>query len=267
MVLNFINWNVDPEIFNIGPLALRWYGLLFALAFVLSYLVFKKIFQKEGHSMEMLDQLTVYVAVGTIIGARLGHVLFYDPAYYFANPIKIFFIWEGGLASHGSAIGMLIALYMWVRKHKLNYLWLLDRIGIVVALGGMCVRFGNLMNSEIYGIQTALPWGFIFQREGEIVAKHPTQIYEALSYLALFIFLFYSYSKDFLFKLRGLAFGVFLIALFGARFLIEFIKNPQEEFEKGMTIDMGQILSIPFILTGIILVAYALTKKTKATSK
>jgi prolipoprotein diacylglyceryl transferase len=267
MVLNFINWNVDPEIFSIGPLALRWYGLLFALAFVFGYLVFKKIFNKEGYSMELLDQLTVYLAVGTIIGARLGHVLFYDPAYYFANPIKIIFIWEGGLASHGSAIGMLIALYMWVRKHKLSYLWLMDRIGIVVALGGMCVRFGNLMNSEIYGIQTALPWGFIFIREGEIVAKHPTQIYEALCYLGLFLFLFYSYSKEWLFKTRGLAFGIFLIALFGARFFIEFIKNPQEEFEKGMTIDMGQILSIPFIIAGVILVVAALTKKNKAVQK
>jgi phosphatidylglycerol---prolipoprotein diacylglyceryl transferase len=266
MILNFIHWNVNPEILELGPLSLRWYGLLFALAFVLGYIVFKKIFKKEGYSLEMLDQLTVYLAVGTIIGARLGHVLFYDPGYYFANPLKILAIWEGGLASHGSALGMLVALYMWVRKHKLNFLWLMDRISIVVALGGMCVRLGNLMNSEIYGIETSLPWGFIFDREDEILPKHPTQIYEALSYLAIFLFLFYCYSKEILFKMRGLAFGIFLILLFGARFLIEYIKNPQENFEKGLPIDMGQILSIPFILAGIILIFYSLRKKNLASN-
>ncbi|HEY9125144.1 MAG TPA: prolipoprotein diacylglyceryl transferase [Bacteroidales bacterium] len=264
MVLNFIQWDVNPVIFELGPFQVRWYGLLFAMAFVLGYIVFKKIFNKEGHTIEMLDQLTVYLAIGTIIGARLGHVLFYDPGYYFAHPLKILAIWEGGLASHGSAIGMLVALYLWARKNKQPYLWLLDRIGIVVALGGMCVRLGNLMNSEIYGIPTSMPWGFIFVRENEILPKHPTQIYEALSYLAIFGFLFYSYTKEWLFNKRGLAFGIFLILLFSARFLIEFIKNPQEDFEKGMPLMMGQILSIPFIVAGIILVFYALRKSAKS---
>lgn len=267
MISNFIHWNVDPEILTLGPLSLRWYGILFAMAFVLSYVVLKKVFAKEGHTLEMLDQLTVYFAIGTIIGARLGHVLFYDPDYYFSNPWKILAIWEGGLASHGSAIGMLIAMYLWVRKYKLNYIWLLDRVGIVAALGGMCVRLGNLMNSEIYGIQTSLPWGFIFEREGEIVPKHPTQIYEALCYLGIFLLLFYCYNKNILFKMKGLAFGIFLILLFGARFLIEFIKNPQENFEKGLPLDMGQILSLPFILAGIIFILYALKKSGKFSTK
>ena len=269
MVLESIRWNVNPEILPLGPLSLRWYGVLFAMAFVLSYIIFKKIFKKEGYSIEMLDQLTMYIAIGTIIGARLGHVFFYDPEYYLANPLKILAIWEGGLASHGSALGMLTAMYLFVRKHKLNYIWLLDRIGIVVAIGGMCVRLGNLMNSEIYGIETSLPWGFIFVREGETIAKHPTQIYEALSYLAIFIFLFWSYTKGFYEKTRGLFFGIFLILLFGARFLIEYIKNPQEDFEHTLPIDMGQILSIPFMLAGVIFIVYAVRKykNTQVTDK
>jgi len=260
-----IYWNVNPEIFHIGPLAVRWYGLMFALAFITGYYIFKYFFKKEGYSIELLDELTVYVALGIIIGARLGHVLFYDPGYYFANPIKIIAIWEGGLASHGAAIGLLITLYLWTRKHQTDMLWLLDRIAVVVAIGGMFVRFGNLMNSEIYGIETNLPWGFIFVREGEVLPKHPTQIYEALSYLAIFALLFTAYRKNLWFPKKGLAFGIFLVLLFGARFLIEFIKNPQEDFETSLPLFMGQILSIPFILAGIILIFW--TNKKSASGK
>lgn len=217
--------------------------------------------------MELLDELTIYMAFGTIIGARLGHVLFYNPAYYFEEPLRILKIWEGGLASHGGAVGILIALYLFVRKNKLNLLWLLDRIGIVVALGSMFIRLGNLMNSEIFGVATNLPWGFYFVNSSEYLNEkgihaphHPTQIYEALSYLLIFIFLYWCYNKNYFIRQRGKLFGIFLILLFGARFLIEFIKNPQENFEKFLPIDMGQILSLPFILTGIIFIIYASKK-------
>jgi prolipoprotein diacylglyceryl transferase len=230
----YIHWNVNPEIFHIGPLAVRWYGLLFATAFITGYYIFKYFFKKEGYSIVLLDELTVYVAIGIIVGARLGHVLFYDPGYYFANPLEILAVWKGGLASHGAAIGLLITLYLWAKKHQTNLLWLLDRIAVVVAIGGMFVRLGNLMNSEIYGVETSLPWGFIFVREGEVVPKHPTQIYEALSYLFIFLTLFIAYRKNIWFPKKGLAFGIFLILLFGARFLIEFIKNPQEDFETSL---------------------------------
>jgi len=271
MILQFITWDVNPEILPLGPLSLRWYGILFALAFVFGYFIFKKIFKKEGYSVEMLDQLTVYMAFGTIIGARLGHVLFYDPVSYLKDPIEILMVWHGGLASHGAAIGILIALYLFIRKNKLNYLWILDRIAIVIALSGVCIRLGNLMNSEIFGIPTLLPWGFKFIRSSEfhgltldkIPICHPTQIYEAFSYLAIFIFLMWSYAKELYFNQKGKIFGIFLILLFSARFLIEFIKNPQEEFEKGLAIDMGQILSIPFIITGILLILYASRKPKK----
>ncbi len=271
MILEYIQWNVNPEILKLGPLAIRWYGLLFATAFICGYYIFKKFFKKEGFSVEMLDQLTVYVAIGIIIGARLGHVIFYDPAYYFSGSFfeilgKVIAIWEGGLASHGAAIGLLITLYLWTKKYNQNIWWLLDRIAVVVALGGMFVRFGNLMNSEIYGVETNLPWGFIFVREGEIVPKHPTQIYEALAYLSIFIFLFYCYNKNKLFPKRGLAFGWFLILLFGARFLIEFVKNPQVDFELSLPLYMGQILSIPFIVAGIVIVITILLRKNKISS-
>ncbi len=266
MIFDFITWNVNPEILPLGPLSLRWYGLLFATGFVLGYFILKKIFTKEGYSIELLDQVTMYMVVGTIIGARLGHVLFYDPRYYFENPLKIFAVWEGGLASHGAAIGILTALFIFVKKNKLSYLWLLDRIGMLVALGGVFIRLGNLMNSEIYGIETSLPWGFIFTREHETMPKHPTQIYEALSYLFIFVFLYFLYNKNIFVKQRGKLFGIFLILLFGARFLIEYIKNPQSDFEKALPLDMGQLLSIPLILVGIGLIIWANRKSRQKVS-
>jgi prolipoprotein diacylglyceryl transferase len=206
------------------------------------------------------------VALGTILGARLGHCLFYEPSYYLSNPIEILKIWEGGLASHGAAIGIVLALWLYIRKHKLSFLWLIDRIVIVVPLGGAFIRTGNLFNSEIYGRATDVPWAFLFERDvvrdpstGAIlpnVPSHPTQIYEALSYLLIFVilFLYFRKNKD---KVRdGFIFGVFLIMLFTARFFIEFIKNDQVSFESGMLFNMGQWLSLPFILIGMALIIY-----------
>ncbi len=264
MVSLVIRWNVDPEIFSLGPLSVRWYGLLFAFSFVVGYLIFQRIFKREGIKEEVLDSLTVYMALGVIIGARLGHVLFYDPQYYFSNPIKIFKIWEGGLASHGAAIGILIALYLFAKKHKKTFLWIMDRIVIVVALAGAMIRTGNLMNSEIYGVQTDLPWGFIFVRAGEMVPKHPTQIYEALAYLLLFVLLYFLYQKRLPKLKEGQLFGIFLIILFAARFFIEYIKEDQSDFEAGMALNMGQILSIPFIFGGFAMLWYAAKKNKPA---
>jgi len=259
MILSSITWNVNPEILPLGSLAIRWYGLLFALGFVLGYLIIGKMFKNEKLPEKMLDSITTYMVIGTVVGARLGHCLFYEPAYYLSNPIKILKIWEGGLASHGAAIGILLALYLFSRKVKKPYLWTLDRIVIVVALAGFFIRMGNLMNSEIYGGETSLPWGFIFVHAGEVVPKHPTQIYEALSYLAIFGILYSIYIKVGPKKLKtGLIFSIFLILLFSVRFLIEFIKEPQVAFEETMTLNMGQLLSIPFVLTGIVLLFKAL---------
>lgn len=261
MLLTSITWNADPEIFRIGNFAVRWYGLLFASAFFFGYLVFLRIFRNEGISVELLDKLTIYTAFGTIIGARLGHCLFYEPEYYLSNPIEILKIWRGGLASHGAAIGILAALYYYSRSIRRPWFWILDRIVIAVALSGFFIRMGNLMNSEIYGVETSLPWGFIFAAAGETVPKHPTQIYEALSYLAIFALLYVIYwSKKGKLK-EGFLFSIFLILLFTVRFLIEFIKEVQVEFETGMALNMGQWLSLPFILAGIALLLRTVTKK------
>jgi phosphatidylglycerol:prolipoprotein diacylglycerol transferase len=270
MILNYISWSIDPEIFHLGELSIRWYGLMFASAFLSGYLIFTKAMKIKRLDAEMLDQLLIYVAVGTILGARLGHCLFYEPSYYLSNPVEILKIWEGGLASHGAAIGIVLSLWLYIRKHKLSFLWLIDRIVIVVPLGGAFIRTGNLFNSEIYGRATDLPWGFLFVRDrvldpntGAIlpnVPSHPTQIYEALSYLLIFVVLFiwYRKKKD---EIRdGFIFGVFLILLFAARFFIEFIKNDQVSFETGMSINMGQWLSLPFIVIGIVLIFWTKLK-------
>ncbi len=261
MELQIIPWNVDPEIFRIGNFAVRWYGLLFASGFVFGYYIMRKIFRNEGLSDEMLDRLTVYAAIGTIVGARLGHCLFYEPAYYLANPIEILKVWRGGLASHGAAIGIPLALWFFVRKEKKPYLWVIDRVVIVVALAGALIRLGNLMNSEIYGVETTLPWGFVFLRNGETVPKHPTQIYESLAYLVTFGLLMMLYWKN-RGKVRpGLIFGVFLIMVFGFRFFVEFVKEDQVAFEAGMKLNMGQWLSIPLVILGIVLIVRAFRKK------
>lgn len=258
MFLAYIKWNLDPEIFSLGPLSIRWYGLLFALGFVVGYIIFQQFFRKEGIKEELLDKLTIYVALGTIIGARLGHVIFYDPRYYLENPVKIIKTWEGGLASHGGVIGILIAIWFFSRNTRISYLWVMDRIVIMGALAGFFIRMGNLMNSEIYGVQTDLPWGFIFLRKNEIVPKHPTQIYEALAYLLIFGIL-YLLNRGYYEKLkRGFSFGLFFILLFTTRFFIEFIKEDQSDFEAGMALNMGQILSLPFILAGIAIVIWSL---------
>jgi phosphatidylglycerol:prolipoprotein diacylglycerol transferase len=265
MIIDAINWNVNPEIFRIGNFAVRWYGLLFASGFLFGYLIFYKFFKREGLTVEMLDKLTIYMALGVVIGARLGHCLFYEPDYYLKNPIEILKVWKGGLASHGAAIGVLLALYLFVRKHKKPYIWILDRIVVVVALGGALIRLGNLMNSEIYGIETNLPWGFVFIRNHEVVPKHPTQIYEALTYFAVFGLLFWIYLKT-KGKFRdGTLFGLFLILVFGMRILIEFIKEDQVPFEERMVLNMGQLLSIPFVLLGglILYLYYRKDKKLK----
>jgi len=277
MLLNYITWDVSPEIFRIpdhvwliGGFAVRWYGLLFALAFVVGYIIMQKIFRNEGLSNKMLDELSTYMIIFTIVGARLGHVFFYEPEYYLSHPLEILMIWKGGLASHGAAIGILVGLYFFSRKNYKPFIWIMDRIGIVVALGGAFIRMGNLMNSEIFGDVTTLPWGFKFVRYYNPAfaadPRHPTQNYEALSYLALFFFLYRYYWKHKGQPRPGTLFGYFLIVLFTARFLIEFIKIPQVGFEQNMALDMGQWLSIPFILAGIALLIWSKKKYKTAES-
>jgi prolipoprotein diacylglyceryltransferase len=345
-------WNPDPQILPLGPFSLRWYGLLFASGFVFGYLIFQHFIRKEKLRMELLDKLTVYMAVGTVVGARLGHCLFYDPGYYLSHPLEILKVWEGGLASHGAGIGIVLAILIFGRREKVSFLWVMDRVVITVALAGMLIRTGNLMNSEIYGVATKTSSGFVFMRhlsqelkmykpvdevsysvpegarmvdgkylpidmqvvmnkqvkeekallgfmeytlapqlmvketeetnylllpdkqpeysvirnaDGNLVLqariygipKYPTQVIEALAYLGIFILLLGLYLKKGTAVYRGVYFGLFLVLIFGARFVIEFYKEVQVSFESGMPLNMGQILSIPFVLGGLLLLYIA----------
>lgn len=278
-MLTYITWDIRPQIFTIGSFEIRWYSLLFGLGFIVGYYILQKMFKKEGVPVELLDKLTIYVILATIIGARLGHCIFYEPETYLKNPLKMILPFEGtisknfkytgyqGLASHGGAIGLFIGLYLYSRKYKRPYIWILDRIAIVTALAAAFIRTGNLFNSEIYGVQTDLPWGFKFMREmyyygpsHVVVPKHPTQIYEALAYLAIFVFLVLMYFRRNEKLKPGFYIGCFLILVFTARFFIEFVKENQVDFEAGMSLNMGQILSIPMIIIGIF---FLIRKKAK----
>lgn len=234
-----------------GPIKIAWYGLLFAGAFVVGYSIGSRMFRDAGFSQEMIDSLLMHMIVSVVIGARLGHVIFYDPVYYFNNPLKILMIWEGGLASHGAGIASIIALILFARKHKDVSVWFIfDRIMITVAIGGAMIRLGNFFNSEIIGRVTDLPWAVIFALR-DMLPRHPTMLYESLFYVALFILIYYAY---FFFKKHppeGLIFGGSIVLMFIARFLLEFTKERQAAFAIDWAVSVGQLLSIPFIIAGI----------------
>jgi prolipoprotein diacylglyceryl transferase len=254
-----IHWNVSPDIISIGPVTIRWYGLLFALSFIVGYQLMLVIFKKEHKTEDELNDLVWYMILGVVIGARLGHCFFYNPRYYLANPLEIIQVWKGGLASHGAAIGILTAIYLYVRKRKgMTFLWVMDRVVITVALSGFFIRMGNLFNSEIIGKPTNASWGFIFESVDNI-PRHPAQLYESIAYLLIFVFLLVLYFRTDGKTKPGLIFGLFLILVFLFRFCIEFIKENQSSFENGMALNMGQLLSIPLILLGI----YLLFRKDK----
>jgi prolipoprotein diacylglyceryl transferase len=370
MIANFVIWNVRPQIIDFGSFELRYYSLLFVIAFILGYIILGKIFRREGLPMELADKLTIYVVISTIIGARLGHCLFYEFSYYIQHPLEIILPWRGklgenfqftgyqGLASHGAAIGIFLGIYLFTRKSKKSYLWTLDRLAILIALAGTFIRTGNLMNSEIYGLPTNKSSGFVYARdftdflykiEGDNIShikysailndtslikgyaplnldiefsgrvkseeyvrnfaeyklrdailrikyqnnivhpeideleykiekskrkyhlsstvygvpRHPTQIYEAVSYFIIFLILLYLYQDKKLKFKEGFLFGVFMFTIFIARFIIEFLKENQEEFESSLPLNMGQILSIPFIIIGIIFIINKRAEKTK----
>ena len=265
-MLNYIVWDVNPEIFT-WPVTVRWYGLMFAISFWLGFNIVAHMFRREGAPENWLGTLLLWVAGGTLVGARLGHVFFYAWDYYSQHPVEILYTWEGALASHGGAIGIIIAVILFsIFTTRRNPLWTFDRLVVAIALAGCFIRLGNLMNSEIFGHATTLPWGFMFLRSPEWHAMyagqacHPTQIYEAMCYLVLFGLLMWMYWKRNCGDRPGLIFGTFLVGTFFSRFLIEFIKNDQEAFEADMVLNMGQWLSIPFVLLGLALIIMALVR-------
>lgn len=265
--LNYLHWDISPsiDIFDGGFLKVRWYGLFFALSFVLGYQIMQYIFQKENKNLKDLESLTITMILGTILGARLGHCLFYAPEYYLANPIEILKVWEGGLASHGAMIGIPLALWIFVKRHKdFTYFWIIDRIIITVALAGFFIRMGNFFNSEIIGMPSDLPWAVIFSRIDNI-PRHPSQIYEALSYLLIFLFITYKYVNNGYKFASGKGLGLFLMLIFGVRIIWEFTKENQVAFEANMSLNMGQILSIPAVILGIYL--YFMYNESKSFTK
>lgn len=271
MILNYINWDVDPEIINIFGISLRYYGLLFVTGLILSIYILKWMFKKENIPLENIDKLTMYGIIGIIIGARLGHCLFYEPNYYLSHPIEMIlpikfistggieFIGYRGLASHGGALGLIVALIFYSKKTKQPMIKTIDLIAIVAPLAGSFIRLANLMNSEIIGIPTNKAWGFVFKRVDNI-PRHPAQLYESFTYLIIFLVVFFLYkNKRNKFK-NGFFFGLVVTLVFTARFFIEFVKERQVPFENSLALDMGQLLSIPYILIGIVFIIYGLQK-------
>lgn len=268
MILTFIHWNVSPDIADLGFFSIRWYSVFFAVGFILSYQILNHYFIKEMVTPGLLDRLTIYMVVATVAGARLGHCLFYDFEYFSDHIVEIFlpfkfepefrFIGFQGLASHGGAIAILVVIVFFCHKYKISFLWTLDRLALVIPLAGFMIRMGNLMNSEMIGRPTTVSWAFIFERIDH-VPRHPGQLYEAIFYILIFITLniLHRYSHN----SEGFIFGLFLVLLFSARFAVEFSKEDQVGFEKNMIFNMGQLLSLPFILTGGVLMLVKRSKK------
>jgi phosphatidylglycerol---prolipoprotein diacylglyceryl transferase len=251
------HWDVNPILVQVGPLAVHWYGVCFAAAFLVGSWIMQWIYRREGADPASLDRLFLYMPLGAVLGARVGHVLFYDPHFYATHPLDIVKIWEGGLASHGAAAGILIALYLLARRPgSPPYLWLLDRVAIPTALGGAFIRLGNFFNSEIVGTPTSDAWGVVFDRVDPI-PRHPVQLYEAVAYGLIFLVLLGVYRRRGPARRPGGLLGLFFVLVFSARFLLEFLKTPQAEYEAGFVLTVGQLLSIPCIPAGLILIARA----------
>ena len=262
-----IVWDIDPEIINLfGKISIRWYGLLFATGLILGFQIAKRLFIADGYTLKDIDKLALYIFIATIVGARLGHCLFYEPSYYLSHPVemllpvsfqdgKMTFQGYQGLASHGGILGVFlsIALFCWQTKH--SFFGVLDKVAVGGSLTGVFIRLGNLMNSEIIGKPTGTDSGVIFKAVDNI-PRHPGQFYESMSYLLIFFILFYLYKKHKNKFGKGFIFGLFFTLLFLARFIIEYYKINQVNFEEGMTFNMGQLLSIPFILGGIIVMIW-----------
>lgn len=254
MDMQHLIWNIDPILFDFGFLKIRWYGLMFALGFVGSFWTMQWFYQREGKNVEELDTLLWYMVLATIIGARLGHTLVYDPGYYLSHPLKILAIWEGGLASHGAAVGIILALFLYRRCYGDSFLWLLDRVTLPTALAGGLIRIGNFFNSEILGVPTQEPWGVVFARIDSL-PRHPVQLYEACSYLTIYAILLLIYKRQG--HKPGVCFGSFLCMMFSARFGLEYFKTEQAMYDTGLNFTTGQLLSLPFLLVGVVLLIWS----------
>lgn len=251
-----IHWNFDPVALQIGQVSLRWYGLLFVGGFFVGQRILARMFRREGVPEQHADALLMYALIGAVLGARIVHCMFYEPEYYLSNPLAILRIWEGGLASHGGVIGVVVGMWMASRRLQLRFAWLLDRMAIPSALVAVFIRVANFLNSEIVGNPTGGDWGVVFEAV-DALPRHPAQLYEAVGYLLTFFVLRAVYQRTGIDTPRGLLLGWMLVLVFGVRILVEFVKTPQAAYEAGQMISVGQWLSVPFVLFGIVLLVRA----------
>ena len=256
-------WDVDPNIFTFGSLQLRWYGVLFVGSFFLGLMLLQWVYKREKRDPAVLDNLLIYIMIGAVIGARLMHCLAYEPEFYLSHPLEILKVWKGGLASHGGLLGVLIALYFFSKKYHESYMWLISRVAMPGALTAAFVRFGNLFNSEILGLPTDSPWAIIFPRV-DMIPRHPVQLYEAFSYLFLLAILVVVYKKVTPGFATRILPGIFLTYMFTIRFLLEYTKTRQADYQWDLPFTTGQMLSVPFIIIGIVWIVFALNQKKKS---
>jgi phosphatidylglycerol---prolipoprotein diacylglyceryl transferase len=274
MVTGYIHWNINPEIFNLFGISVRYYGALFVTGLIICYYMLQWIYKREDIPVERLEKFFIYGFVGILAGARLGHCLFYEPGYYFSHPLEMIlpiqslpdggykFTGYQGLASHGGTIGLIIAIIWYCVKTKESLIRMFDMVAVVAPIGACFIRLANLMNSEIIGIPTTVPWAFIFEKDDNL-PRHPAQLYEAIAYVLIFVVVFYIYKKRRDIIQKGILFGLTITLIFSARFVIEFLKEKQVKFEEQMKLDMGQLLSIPLILLGITFIVYGIRKMRK----
>ncbi|MEA1880171.1 MAG: prolipoprotein diacylglyceryl transferase [Campylobacterota bacterium] len=255
-------WNIDPTLLHLGPLQLRWYGLLFVGSFFLGAMILNWIYKRENKDPSVVENLLIYLMVGAVLGSRLVHCLFYEPEFYLSNPLEILYVWKGGLASHGGLLGVFISMYLFARNYNESYMWIVSRVAIPGALTAAFVRFGNLFNSEILGLPSNVSWAIVFERI-DLVPRHPVQLYEAFSYLTIMLILILIYRKVTPIFATKILPGLFLVLLFTARFLIEYTKTRQAAYTLDIPLSTGQLLSLPYIAIGIIWIIWALNTKNK----
>jgi len=247
-----IIWNIDPIALHFGSVQVHWYGILFATGLLIAYFLGEWTFKKEGVDTKLLDPLFFYIVIGIVIGARLFHVLFYDPIYFWNHPLEILEVWRGGLASHGGAIGAIVGLILFSKRYKVNFWWLFARAMPSTFALATFIRVGNFFNSEIVGLKTPMPWGIVFERVDNI-PRHPVVLYEAFAYLLIFALLIVLYKKLSKEQFTNIAPGFSITVAFSIRFILEYFKTAQAEFANYLPLSMGQILSLPFIIFGLYL--------------
>ena len=260
--MDYFVWNIDPALFRLGSLQLRYYGILFVGSFFIAMYVAARIFESEGKESKLLEPLLFYALIGTIVGSRLMHCFAYEPQRCLSNPIEIIKVWEGGLASHGGLLGVLIAFWLFSKRYNVDFFWLISRIAIVGPIVAAAVRIGNFFNSEILGRATDVPWAVIFARI-DTIPRHPVQLYEAVAYLLFFLILYVTYRRVGPQRATHIIPGLFLVLMFSARFMLEFFKTEQATYELDSTFTVGQMLSLPLIAVGIVWLIYGLKRSVR----